>query len=165
MRPVALPATVQIFNSFLQAQVSSLRRTYLTHRRPIYSSLTTRPRQLFSTNLTLPNFSSKMDTKQLSHTQSEDELATALKALGISKVPQEPNTYPALNPVDIYRSHITELLAPLAGVENKIVYNALQWTAVLEKGDLVLAVPALRLKGKKPPEIALELSEKVKKLV
>jgi arginyl-tRNA synthetase len=102
-----------------------------------------------------------MDTKQLSHTQSEDELATALKALGISKVPQEPNTYPALNPVDIYRSHITELLAPLAGVDNKIVYNSLQWPNTLDKGDLVLAVPALRLKGKKPPEIALELSEKV----
>jgi arginyl-tRNA synthetase len=102
-----------------------------------------------------------MDSKELSHTQSLDELSNTLKGLGLSEVPTEPNTYPALNPVDIYRSHITELLAPIAGVDKKIVYQALQWTATLEKGDLVLAVPALRLKGKKPDELATELASKV----
>lgn len=102
-----------------------------------------------------------MDAQQLSHTQSMDELSATLSAIGISKVPQQPNTYPALNPVDIYRSHITELLAPVAGVDPKIVFNALQWTNTLEKGDLVLAAPALRLKGKKPDELAKDLAEKV----
>jgi len=102
-----------------------------------------------------------MDAKEISHTQSVDELSATLKAVGIPEVPQAPNTYPALNPVDIYRSHISELLAPLAGVDPKIVFNSLQWTNTLDKGDLVLAVPALRLKGKKPPEVAVELSQKV----
>jgi arginyl-tRNA synthetase len=103
-----------------------------------------------------------MDAQQLSHTQSMDELSATLSAIGIAEVPQQPNTYPALNPVDIYRSHITELLAPVAGVDPKIVFNALQWTNTLEKGDLVLAAPALRLKGKKPDELAKDLAEKVK---
>ncbi|QDS69709.1 hypothetical protein FKW77_009837 [Venturia effusa] len=101
-----------------------------------------------------------MDAQQLSHTQSMDELSAQLSAIGIEKIPQQPNTYPALNPVDLYRSHITELLAPVAGVDSKIVYNALQWTNTLEKGDLVLAAPALRLKGKKPDELATELAAK-----
>ena len=102
-----------------------------------------------------------MDNKELSHTQSLDELASLLKNIGLSEVPKEPNTYPEINPADIYRSHITELLAPIAGVDKKIVYQALQWTNTLDKGDLVLAVPALRLKGKKPDEVAKELASKV----
>lgn len=103
-----------------------------------------------------------MDTQQLSHTQSMDELSAQLSAIGIEQVPQQPNTYPALNPVDIYRSHITDLLAPVAGVDPNIVFNALQWTNTLEKGDLILAAPALRLKGKKPDELATELAGKVR---
>jgi len=83
-----------------------------------------------------------------------------LKNIGLPEVPKEPNTYPEINPVDIYRSHITELLAPIAGVDKKIVYQALQWTNSLDKGDLVLAVPALRLKGKKPDEVAADIASK-----
>ncbi|KAF2431567.1 arginyl-tRNA synthetase [Tothia fuscella] len=89
-----------------------------------------------------------------------DELLTTLKTIGLSEVPQAPDTYPAINPVDIYRSHITELLSPIAGVDSKIVYSALQFTNVLDKGDLVLAIGALRIKGRKPPELAEELSGK-----
>ncbi|KIW04674.1 arginine-tRNA ligase [Verruconis gallopava] len=102
--------------------------------------------------------SSIMDNKELSHTQSLDELSATLKKIGLNEVPKEPNTYPEVNPVDIYRSHITELLAPLAGVDKKIVYQALQYTNTLDKGDLVLPVPALRIKGKKPDELANELA-------
>ena len=76
-------------------------------------------------------------------------------------MPKEPNTFPEINPVDIYKSHIAELLAPVAGVDKKIVFQALQWANTLDKGDLIMAVPALRLKGKKPDELAKELAEKV----
>ena len=102
-----------------------------------------------------------MDSSELSHTQSLDQLSSLLKNIGLPEVPKEPNTYPEINPVDIYRSHITELLAPIAGVDKKIVYQALQWTNSLDKGDLVLAVPALRLKGKKPDEVAADIASKV----
>ncbi|KAH3942381.1 arginine-tRNA (Arg) ligase [Parastagonospora nodorum] len=81
-----------------------------------------------------------------------EDLTNTLKTLGLSTVPQEPNTYPALNPFDIYRSHITELLAPISGVDKAVIYRSLSWTSKAEHGDLQLAVPALRLK-KKPDEM------------
>src|SRR5579871_4596597 len=102
-----------------------------------------------------------LSTSKMAHADTMADLTATLQSLGISEVPQLPNTYPALNPVDIYRSHITELLAPIAGVDPKIVHNTLQWTQTLATGDLVLPVPALRLKSKKPDELAKEIGEKV----
>lgn len=71
-----------------------------------------------------------------------------------------PNCYPEINPVDVYRSHITTLLHGVTGVDPKIIYPALQWTTTLDKGDLVLAVPALRVKGK-PDQLGAQWLEKV----
>jgi arginyl-tRNA synthetase len=91
-----------------------------------------------------------------------EELTTTLMSLGIDKVPQEANTFPALNPFDIYRSHITEHLSAVSGVDKHVIYPTLSWTAKPEHGDLQLAVPALRLK-KKPDEMKLfaqELADK-----
>ncbi|ODA81664.1 hypothetical protein RJ55_00166 [Drechmeria coniospora] len=59
-----------------------------------------------------------------------------------------PSCFPDINPVDIYRSHITSILHDITGVDHSIIYPALQWTATLDKGDLMLAIPALRVKGK-----------------
>ncbi|KAM0230777.1 hypothetical protein ACHAPO_009060 [Fusarium lateritium] len=83
-------------------------------------------------------------------------LADQLKQLGINSVESYPNCHPDTNPVDIYRSHITGLLAPITGVDPSIIYPAIQWTQTLDKGDAILAVPALRVKGKKPQELAEE---------
>lgn len=91
-----------------------------------------------------------------------DELAKQLESLGLSKpLEHYKNCHPEANPVDIYRSHLTEILTEVTGVDAAIVYPALQWTLTLEKGDLVLPVPALRVKGKKPNELAIEWAEKV----
>ena len=94
-------------------------------------------------------------------TQSLDQLATTLQRLGLDHVPTFPTAYPELNPVDIYRAHITELLVPITGAEPQVIYQAIQWTQTLDKGDVVLPVPALRMKGKKPDEIAKLIDEKV----
>jgi arginyl-tRNA synthetase len=88
-----------------------------------------------------------------------EDLTNTLKSLGLESVPQEPNTYPTLNPFDIYRSHITELLSQISGVDKKIIYPTLAWTAKPENGDLQLAVPALRLKGKDLKAYAQELAD------
>lgn len=89
-------------------------------------------------------------------------LADTLKSLDLGKpLPTYPNCYPEYNPTDVYRAHITEILAEVTGVDPAIVYPALQWTQTLEKGDLVLPVPALRVKGKKPNELAEEWAAKV----
>ncbi|EEP81487.1 arginyl-tRNA synthetase [Uncinocarpus reesii 1704] len=75
-----------------------------------------------------------------------------------SEVSKYPNCYPTLNPVDKYRAHIAELVGPIVGKEPEFVYTRLQWTNTLEKGDLLLAVPALQIKGKKPADLAGEIA-------
>ncbi|KAK6866404.1 Arginyl-tRNA synthetase- cytoplasmic [Apiospora arundinis] len=77
---------------------------------------------------------------------SVDNLAKEFKDL--PALDKYPNCFPDINPVDIYRSHITSILTKITGVDSKIVYPALQWTATLDKGDIVLPIPALRIKGK-----------------
>ena len=97
-------------------------------------------------------------------TQVLDILSSKLSSLGLSEPLQKfDGCHPELNPVDVYRSHLTSLLAPLTGVDPKIIYPALQWTQTFDKGDLVLPVPALRIKGKKPQELATEWADKVMK--
>ena len=71
-----------------------------------------------------------------------------------------PNSYPSLNPVDIYREHLSGLIGPIVGLEPSIIYPKLQWTQTLDKGDLMLPVPALQIKGKKPQALATEIGEK-----
>ncbi|KAH8586273.1 putative Arginyl-tRNA synthetase, cytoplasmic [Bisporella sp. PMI_857] len=84
-------------------------------------------------------------------------LAQKLRSLNLEKdLPAYPNCHPEVNPVDVYRAHLTEILAEVTGVDSKIVYPALQWTQTLDKGDMVLAIPALRVKGKKPNELGEE---------
>ncbi|KAH8198146.1 hypothetical protein TruAng_007679 [Truncatella angustata] len=70
-----------------------------------------------------------------------------------------PNCYPDINSTDIYRSHLTQKLSGITGVDEKVIYSALQWTNSLDKGDLVLAIPALRVKGK-PEELGKQWLDK-----
>ncbi|KAF3354181.1 hypothetical protein VdG1_07646 [Verticillium dahliae VDG1] len=72
------------------------------------------------------------------------DLSSQLEKLNVGKLEAFPNSHPDLNPVDVYRSHIASLLHDVSGVEKSLIYNALQWTATLENGDLLLPVPALR---------------------
>jgi hypothetical protein len=55
--------------------------------------------------------------------------------------------FPSINPVDIFRCVITEELAQITGLDTNFIYPALEWTSSLDKGDLILAVPRLRVKG------------------
>lgn len=71
-------------------------------------------------------------------------------------------SFTAINPVDVYRAHISKELTSLTGLDATEIYPRLQWTQTLDKGDLVLPVPALRIKGKKPNELAAEIVEKVR---
>ena len=91
-----------------------------------------------------------------------DHITTQLQQLGISNVPSFPGVqlYPEHNPVDVYRAVIIEQLQSITGAEPAIINGAVQWTQDLKHGDLMLPVPALRLKGKKPDELAKEIAEK-----
>ena len=91
-----------------------------------------------------------------------EDLTSRLRAFGISRLTSYPNCNPESNPVDIYRSHITDHLAGITGVDTSIIYPAVQWPPSLDKGDLVLAVPALRIKSKKPTELAQDFASQVR---
>ena len=64
------------------------------------------------------------------------------------------------NPVDVYRHSISESLAPITGKPASEIYERLAWTQTFDKGDLGLPVPALRIQGKKPGELATDFAEK-----
>ncbi|KAL4785420.1 hypothetical protein BJX76DRAFT_347056 [Aspergillus varians] len=94
---------------------------------------------------------------------SASSLPAAVESLSLqttSETSKFPNCFPSLNPVDIYREHIAETLGAATGIEAEKIYTRLQWTNILDKGDLVLPVPSLQIKGKKPQELAQELAEK-----
>jgi arginyl-tRNA synthetase len=89
-------------------------------------------------------------------------LQGALASMSLEQIPKHPGTYPEYNLADVYKSHVTELLASVTDVDPKVIFPAVQWAMQADKGDLVLAVPALRIKGKKPDVLAQEIAEKVK---
>ncbi|KIW10026.1 arginine-tRNA ligase [Exophiala spinifera] len=65
----------------------------------------------------------------------------------------------AKNPVDFYRQHIAERLAPIVNRKDSELVPFLQWTATQDKGDLMMPVAALRVKGKPPQDLAKEIAE------
>jgi arginyl-tRNA synthetase len=87
-------------------------------------------------------------------TNVDAELADLLaNSRGERTLPAYSGAFPSINPVDIFRCVITEELAAITKLDASLIYPALEWTSTLEKGDLVLAVPRLRVKGS-PTEIA-----------
>lgn len=91
-----------------------------------------------------------------------DHVTSQLQKLGVSEPPklEGAQLYPQHNPIDIYRAEIFQQIHKITGVEYPIINNAVQWTQDLKFGDLIVAVPALRIKGKKPDELAKEIAEK-----
>lgn len=74
-----------------------------------------------------------------------------------------PESHPEFNPVDIYRCFVSAHLANITGIDRNTIYTALQWTQSLERGDLILAVPRLRVKLGTPSELAKRWAEEVSK--
>ncbi|KAK5135612.1 hypothetical protein LTR08_005092 [Meristemomyces frigidus] len=95
-------------------------------------------------------------------TLNMEQITAQLQNLGVSQIPTFPDVplYPENNPIDIYRAFIIEQVHNITGAEPAVINNAVAWTQDLKHGDLVLPVPALRLKGKKPDELATEIAEK-----
>jgi len=83
-----------------------------------------------------------------------------LAALGVNELPSIPSAHPDQNPLDIFRSHIAERLAPLTDLDAETIFNGLDRSMKPETGDLVLAVPRLRLKGK-PQELGAKWQSQV----
>ncbi|KAL7956336.1 arginyl-tRNA synthetase [Trichoderma compactum] len=84
-----------------------------------------------------------------------DKLTSLVNGLTLDSVTEKyPQAHPEINPLDLYRAHLCNVLAGISGVDTQIIYPAVNWTTGLDKGDFVLAVPALRIKGEKPDALA-----------
>jgi arginyl-tRNA synthetase len=93
---------------------------------------------------------------------SLDYLSSLVNGISLDDiVAKYTNCHPELNPFDLYRAHLGNVLHTITGVDHSIIYPNLQWTSTLDKGDIVLAAPSLRIKGRKPDELAKEWAEKV----
>lgn len=94
-----------------------------------------------------------------------DTITQALASLGVNDLPSIPAAHPDENPLDIFRSHIAERLASLAGVAPDIIFGGLDRSTKPETGDFVLAVPRLRLKTPGGPvQLASQLQSQVRPL-
>lgn len=91
------------------------------------------------------------------------DLTARLQKLGISDFPAYPQAQPELNPVDIFRSYISDELSKISGVDRDLIFPALEYTSNPERGDMVIPVPRLRVKGAKPDELAKEWVSKFPK--
>ena len=94
---------------------------------------------------------------------SIEELAKQAEGLTLEALADKyPNCHPEINPLDLYRAHLANVLEPVTGVDPKLIYTNLQWTSSIDKGDLALPTASLRIKGAKYDQLAKEWSEKVR---
>jgi arginyl-tRNA synthetase len=93
-------------------------------------------------------------------------LQAYLEELGApTPVPTFPSANPVHNPNDVYRLYIAAVLEKLIDCDRVLLYESLQRPSTLSKGDLVLVLPRLRLKGVKPSDLGVELASKAWELV
>lgn len=75
------------------------------------------------------------------------DLSSQLEKLKLETPEVVEGSYPEFNVVDLCRNYIAGKLSEKAKVDKKIVFDALEWSTALDKGDLVTPLPRLRLKG------------------
>ena len=68
---------------------------------------------------------------------------------------------PDTNIVDFMRNYIAQELHGVSNVDASLIFSALEWTNGLDKGDLLLPVPRLRVQGANPRELATNWAERL----
>lgn len=87
---------------------------------------------------------------------SVDSITANLSKLGLDQPKVQPQSYPTYNPVDIFRNYITSELHKLSAIDESLIFESLDVPSTLEKGDLIIPVPRLRIKGVNPKDKASE---------
>lgn len=93
-------------------------------------------------------------------TLQADTLQVLLNKLGVEDFVNSYQSADVLTrPLDIYRSHLAEILVPFTECEPNVAYESIQ--ELSDSGDLEIVVPRLRIKGSNPKDLAFELAQKV----
>ncbi|KAL7622640.1 arginyl-tRNA synthetase [Parahypoxylon ruwenzoriense] len=65
-----------------------------------------------------------------------NQLLLKLDGITLDSIAEKfPATHSDINPYDLYRVHISEVLAPITGVAAEKIHPVIQWTNALDKGD------------------------------
>lgn len=104
--------------------------------------------------------STKLLTHKPDFTKMTTTISSALEKLSLKEPTRYEGSYPEYNTVDLLRNYITEELSKISGVDPKLIFPALEWTNTLDRGDLLIPIPRLRIKGAKPQDLAIEWAEK-----
>ncbi|KFH43410.1 Arginine--tRNA ligase, cytoplasmic-like protein [Hapsidospora chrysogenum ATCC 11550] len=90
-----------------------------------------------------------------------EQLAGQVEGMSLDAIAQTyPNAHPEANPLDVWRAHLSNVLSKISGVDTSIIFPVIAWTQSLDKGDFIIPVPALRIKGEKPDALAVEWASK-----
>jgi arginyl-tRNA synthetase len=71
---------------------------------------------------------------------------------------------PLINPLDICRSSLAQILSDLTACDIQDAFKSIQWPNNIYNGDLSVTIPRLR-PGCKPEELSAELVDKVGSLL
>lgn len=82
------------------------------------------------------------------------ELSTRLACLGLdSEMPDIPAADLLAKPLDIFRSHLANLVASALGCDVSLAYDSIRLSNDLSQGDLELVLPKLKLKDLEPSDV------------
>lgn len=99
-------------------------------------------------------------TSTLMSAPSTNTISAQLQKLSIREPSKAEGSHPEVNVVDLMRNYITEELSKISGVDPSLIFPALEWTNTLERGDLLIPVPRLRIKGANPKDLAADWASK-----
>ncbi|ANZ73187.1 BA75_00162T0 [Komagataella pastoris] len=109
-------------------------------------------KRAFATKVVTPRIAPRYRPKMLGSVESLTENLNTL-SLKLPEVSIQ-GSFPESNPVDLLRNYITQELSKISGVDKDLIFPALEWGTTLEKGDLLIPVPRLRIKGANPKDLA-----------
>lgn len=105
----------------------------------------------------------RMSAAAIHSTPSVQSIAEGLSKLGLEQPETIKDSNPDFNILDVLRNYITTELHAVSGVDKAIIFDALNIPATLDKGDLLVPLPRLRLKGIDLKAKAIEWSENFNK--
>lgn len=99
-----------------------------------------------------------LSSRQPLPNMSVETITSSLKSLGLEQPTANAESQPEFNVIDVMRNYITDELHKISegAVAKDLIFPALDTPTTLDKGDLIIPIPRLRLKGINPKEKAEE---------
>lgn len=90
-------------------------------------------------------------------------ITQGLSQLGLEQPQGTGCSYPQYNVIDVLRNYIADELNKITQVDKEVIFQSLDSPNTLDKGDLIIPLPRLKLKGINPKDKAQEWSQQFNK--